>query len=392
MIYRVLNHLREAFRKCDLILLLLLVVTTVFGCFSIASATTASALGPVRYLMVQIGAAAAGVFCFVLVSSVDANFFSEHRLTLVLVNMGLLLLLIPFGTDNGSGNRSWLNFPFLPFDIQPAEICKITYVLIMASVMGARQNNLSSPVSIGHMLFHIGLTFGLNVLISGDMGVSLIFAFIFVFMTIGGGVSWFWYLLGGGVIAVMAPIAWQFFADYQKNRILILFDPNIDPLGIGPKYHSVRAMRSLTGGGLTGQGLFNGTRTQKNLLAAQHTDFIFAAIGEEMGFIGCAFAMLLLFLIIARCIWVGLRSPDYMRRLICFGAAGALVFQIIVNVGMCLGIMPVIGLTLPFISYGGSSLITLYTLLGLVSGVYARPTPPVHERYIRPPTLALRYY
>lgn len=392
MLGRVIRYIRDAFRKCDLILLLLLVVTTIFGCFAIASATSASALGPVRYLVVQIGAALAGIFCFVLVSSVDANFYAEHRLSLVLINIGLLLLLIPFGTDNGSGNRSWLNFPFLPFDIQPAEICKITFILIMASVMASRQNSLSSPVSIGHMLLHIGLTFGLNVVISGDLGVSLIFAFVFIVMTFAGGVSIFWYLLAGGGIAVLAPIIWPFLADYQKNRILILFDPNIDPLGIGPKYHSVRAMRSLTGGGLTGQGLFEGTRTQKNLLAAQHTDFIFAAIGEELGFIGCAFAMLLLFLIIARCVWVGVRSPDYMRRLICFGAAGALIFQIIINVGMCLGVMPVIGLTLPFISYGGSSLITLYTMLGLVSGVYARPTPPSHERYIQPPMNTLRYY
>jgi rod shape determining protein RodA len=210
-------------------------------------------------------------------------------------------------------------------------------------------------------------------------------------MTIAGGVSIFWYLLAIGGLGVLAPIAWQFLADYQKNRILVVFDPNIDPLGIGVKYHSVRAMRSLTGGGLTGQGLFQGTRTQKNLLAAQHTDFIFAAIGEELGFVGCAFVMLLLCLIIARCIWVGLRSPDYMRRLICFGAAGALIFQIVINVGMNLGIMPVIGLTLPFISYGGSSLITLYTMLGLVSGVYARPNAPSHERYIRAPLPPLKY-
>lgn len=391
MVQRILQYFKDAFRRCDIILLLLMVVTTTFGCFAIASATNASALGPTRYLVMQIVAATAGVFAFVVVSSIDASFFAEHRLSLVIFNTALLFMLLPFGTDNGSGNRSWLNFPFLPFDIQPAEICKITFILIMASVMASRQNNLSSPVSIGHMILHLGLLFGINVVISGDLGVSLIFAFIFLFMTIAGGVSWFWYLLGVGSIALVAPIAWQFLADYQKNRILVIFDPNVDPLGIGVKYHSVRAMRSLTGGGLTGQGLFQGTRTQQNLLAAQHTDFIFAAIGEELGFVGCAFVMLLLFLIIARCIWVGVKSPDYMRRLICFGAAGALIFQITINVGMCLGIMPVIGLTLPFISYGGSSLITLYTMLGLVSGVYARPTAPSHERYVRAPLTPLKY-
>ena len=142
-------------------------------------------------------------------------------------------------------------------------------------------------------------------------------------------------------------------------------------------------MRSLTGGGWTGQGLFNGIRTQNGELFAQHTDFIFSAIGEELGFQGCAAVLAMLGLIVWRCIAVGRRSPDYTRRLVCFGAAAALLFQILINVGMCIGIMPVIGLTLPFISYGGSSVVSLYAMLGLVSGVCARPVAPTHERYIR---------
>ena len=109
------------------------------------------------------------------------------------------------------------------------------------------------------------------------------------------------------------------------------------------------------------------------------------AIGEELGYVGCIFVLVLMALIIGRCIYVGLRSTDYMRKLICFGAASALIFQVMINVGMCIGVMPVIGLTLPFISYGGSSILSLYAMLGLVSGVYARPKATSHERYIRPP-------
>jgi len=136
---------------------------------------------------------------------------------------------------------------------------------------------------------------------------------------------------------------------------------------------------------MTGQGLFNGNRTQSGALFAQHTDYIFSSIGEELGYVGCILVILLLGLIITRCIWVGTQSKDYMRRIICFGAASALIFQVIVNVGMCIGVVPVIGLTLPLISYGGSSIMTTYILLGLVSGVHARPAPRSHERYIRPP-------
>ena len=151
------------------------------------------------------------------------------------------------------------------------------------------------------------------------------------------------------------------------------------------RYHLKRSLLSLTGGGMTGQGLFNGNRTQAGALPAQHTDFIFSSIGEELGYVGCFLVLVMLFLIIARCIWVGCQSPDYMRRLVCFGVAAALIFQVCVNVGMCIGVLPVIGLTLPLISYGGSSVVTIYAMLGLVSGVYARPAPPSHERYIQPP-------
>ena len=375
----------EAFRKCDLLLLLLCVVATAFGCLMIASSTNGYDAGSVRYLVVQIGASLAGIAAYVAVSSIDTDFFSEHRSKLVIFNAVLLMMLIPFGVTI-NGNRSWLSFPLLPFNIQAAEICKITYVLIMASVMAAHQNKPSSPIAVGHILLHLLILFGMNVVISGDWGVSLIFVFIFVGMAFSGGISLIWFLLAGGIIAVAFPILWNLIlADYQKKRILVLFDPSLDPYGTGPMYHTIRAMRSLTGGGLTGQGLFQGNRTQSGALYAQHTDYIFAAIGEELGFVGCALVLVLMALIIGRCIWVGIRSQDTLRRMVCFGAASALIFQVVVNIGMCIGVMPVIGLTLPFISYGGSSIITLYTMLGLVSGVYARPAATSHERYIHAP-------
>lgn len=385
----ILKIFRDAFRKGDMVLLLMCLVTTAFGCLVISSAT--NYMGSLRYVIVQISAATIGVFLFAIVSSIDAEFLSEHRTALVVFNMFLLGLLIPFGTDNGSGNKSWLDIPLMPVDIQPAEICKITYILIMASVMNTYQNKLSSIPSVLRMVFHLGLLVGVNMVLSGDAGVSLIFVFIFIGMAFAGGVSIIWFLVGAGGLAVGFPILWTYVMDdYQKLRIQVLFDPELDPLGTDARYHTVRALRSLTGGGMTGQGLFNGSRTQTGTLFAQHTDYIFAAIGEELGYVGCFVALLLMICIIARCIWVGNRSGDFMRRLICYGAASALSFQVIVNVGMCIGVMPVIGLTLPFVSYGGSSIVSLYAMLGLVSGVYARPSAASHERYIRAPLTA--YY
>ena len=366
-------------------LLVLCLITAGFGVIIIASATSAEKFdGNLRYIIIQLLAIFLGTIIYAMISSIDMDFLQENRNLMVAFNILLLLMLIPFGTDNDTGNRSWLDFPFLPFNIQPAEICKITYIIIMASVMSSHQNRLSSIPSVMHMVFHLGLLVGLNMVLSSDAGVSLIFVFIFIGMAFAGGVSLWWFALAIGGIAVMTPLAWNFLGQYQQERILILIDPTFDAQGIGARYHSKINLLSLTGGGLTGQGLFNGNRTQGGNLFAQHTDYIFSSVGEELGFFGCVLIMVMELAIIARCVFVGARTPDYMRRLVCFGAASALMFQILINVGMCIGVMPVIGLTLPLISYGPSSVVSIFGMLGLVSGAHARPQSLSHERYVQP--------
>ena len=380
------QELRDFPKKGDMILLLLCLITSAFGCVAIASATSAEKFGDsnLKYIIIQLAATLLGVIAYALVSSIDIDAMSERRSWLVAFNCVLLLLLIPFGTDNHTGNRSWLDIPGVPVMIQPAEICKISYVVIMASVMNAHQNRISSFPSVMHMALHLGILFGLNMVLSKDAGVSLIFVFIFIGMAFGGGVSLGWFALAIGAIAIAFPVIFPYLGEHQQNRIKILFDETIDPQGINERYHYMMNLKSLTGGGLTGQGLFNGNRTQGGNLFAQHTDYIFSSMGEELGFFGCVMIMLLELGIIARCIMVGMKCPDYMRRIICFGAASALTFQVMINIGMCIGVMPVIGLTLPLISYGGSSVVTIYAMLGLVSGSHARPQSQSHERYIQP--------
>ena len=382
---RYLDELRDFTKKGDMVLLIICLIVSFFGLVVIASATSADKFeGNFRYIAIQLGATVLGVMMYALVSSVDLDVLSEHRMAMVVFNTLLLLMLIPFGTDNDTGNRSWLDFPLLPINIQPAEICKITYIVIMASVMASHQNRISHISSVMHMVLHLGLLVGLNMVLSSDAGVSLIFVFIFIGMTFAGGVSIWWFVIAIAAIAAAFPVLWNFLGEYQQNRILILFDESIDPLGINERYHYKINLQSLTGGGLTGQGLFDGNRTQGGNLFAQHTDYIFSSIGEELGFLGCVLVMLMELAIIARCIYVGMRCQDYMRRVVCFGAASALMFQVMINVGMCIGAMPVIGLTLPLISYGGSSVVTIYAMLGLVSGAHARPQSLSHERYVQP--------
>lgn len=374
--------LLEVLRKGDMVLLALCVLTSVFGIVMVAASTAYD--GSSRYVIIQTGALITGILLYLALTAFDIDILAGQRTLLFLFNTAFLAMLLVWGVEGTSGNKSWLHFPFLPFNIQPAEVCKITYVVIMASVMSAHQNRISSLPSIMHMCLHLGLLVGLNMVLSGDAGVSLIFVFIFIGMAFGGGVSLWWFVLAIGLIVAAFPILWQFLGEYQQNRFLILVDDTIDPMGINERYHSMMNLRSLTGGGLTGQGLFNGNRTQSGSLFAGHTDYIFSSMGEELGFVGCLAIMIMEMAIIARCIYVGIHCQDYMRRLVCYGAASALMFQVMINTGMCIGVMPVIGLTLPLISYGGSSVVTIYAMLGLVSGAHARPQSLSHERYVQP--------
>lgn len=262
----------------------------------------------------------------------------------------------------------------------------ISFIIVLAKTMSIYRNKVSSFRSVGQMVAILGINVALILAASSDAGVALPYIIAFIFMAYVGGVNLGWFAAAGAGLAVATPIIWtRFMQDYQKNRILMIFDPTIDPQGASVRWHTLNSLASLQGGGMTGQGLFHGSRTQTGgLLFAQHTDFVFSAIGEELGMVGCLLVLLLLTAIVLRCIYVGVKSGSYMNRLICIGIAATFMFQIIVNTGMCMGVFPVIGLTLPFISYGGSSLVTTFAAVGIVSGIRMRPAPDSSARYIRP--------
>jgi rod shape determining protein RodA len=190
------------------------------------------------------------------------------------------------------------------------------------------------------------------------------------------GIRWYWIGAGVASFAALMPFAWKYaLHDYQKQRILAPYNPNIDPTGDNIAWQANQSKMALASGKLTGMGLGHGTQTQSNALTGKHTDFIFAVIGEELGLIACVIVLALLTAIIIRCVIVGLRSSRPFDTLLCFGVAAAIAFQTFINVGMCIGITPVIGITLPFFSYGGSSMFTMFGAIGLVSGVRYRPKP-----------------
>ena len=190
------------------------------------------------------------------------------------------------------------------------------------------------------------------------------------------GLKIYWFIFGSAAAAAITPLVWNtFLADYQKDRILAPYVSSIDPDGFGVRWQTNQSKMALASGQLTGTGLYNGTQSQSNAISGKHTDFIFAVAGEELGMIACCIIILLLLLIVIRCIVIGLRSKNTMNMLVCFGVASFILFQSFENIGMCIGITPVIGITLPFFSYGGSSIIASFAGIGLVSGIRYRPKP-----------------
>ena len=378
-----LTLLRRFFSRTDWVLLGLCLLASAFGLVMISSA--ANYLGAGDYVTKQLVALVTGVGLYILISFVDMELLAEHNTIVVIFAALFLATLYPFGEADNTGNKSWLQVPGLPFMIQPAEYCKIIYIIASARIMSVYQERINSIPCVIRLGFLTFLFLALIVVISSDAGVALIYVFTFIIMALVGGFSIIWFLVAGAGLAVVVPILWNsgMVRDDQKERIMVIFDDSIDPTGLNVRWQTTRSLNAITGGGLTGQGLYNGTQTQAGNVPAQHTDFIFAAIGEELGYLGCFLCILLLAAIVLRIIYIGVHTGSYFYRQICVGISGMLLFQIIINIGMCLGLMPVIGLTLPFISYGGSSMLSLFIAMGVISSVKLHPAPDNQQRYIQ---------
>ena len=379
-----LNAAKRFFARTDWVLLALCLAASIYGIVIINSATQLSGSG---YYTTQLIALALGVGLYVLVSFVDMEILAEHQTFLVIFGSLFLALLYPFGVEGNTGNKSWMSIPLLPFQVQPAEYCKILYIIVVARITTIYQERINSLPCVMRLGLVSALFVGLIVVISKDAGVALIYVFVFIIMALTSGFSVIWFAVAGTGLAVLLPILWSssLIRDDQKNRILVLFDESIDPNGTGVRWQTSRSLNAISGGGLTGQGLMNGTQTQADNIPAQHTDFIFAVIGEELGFLGCVLCIGLLVAIILRIIYIGTHAQSFFYRQICIGIAAMLLFQILINIGMCLGVMPVIGLTLPFFSYGGSSLLSLFIAMGVISSVKMHPSPDSQQRYIQLP-------
>ncbi len=380
------DSIRAFFRKGDLLLLSLCLIASGYGLILIYSATRY--LDSNRNIMVQCAAIVLGVIVYVFMSSVDIELITEKSWKLlVLFNIGFnLLVRTPLRVESNTGNDSWIHIPGFPVNLQPAEIVKLSFVLLLAWQMARlEKKGISRPASVFQIAGHTLFMFALIAWTSGDFGMGLTYLLIFVIMAWTGGVKKRWFLLGLLVCVVGVVVVWPHIeGQYFARRITVVIDHilgNPDTLyeqtqGIG--WQQTRSILAIGSGGLFGQGWRKGLQTQskyENALNARHTDEIFAVCGEEFGLVGCVLLLAILAAIILRCIWVARRACSHQSALIAMGYAGMLTAQVGVNVGMCLYVFPVVGLTLPFISYGGSSIITMYAAMGVVSSIKMRSLP-----------------
>ena len=376
MLNRLKSTLADFFQQADLVLLALCCVSTIYGIVLIFSATRY--MDSNKFIVVQTVAMLLGVCMYIGFSMVDLEVLMKRWKWVLAFNIGfILLLLTPFGASEG-GNRAWLRFPFIPVSIGPAEVVKISFVLLLARQLEWLREekrdlkSFSSAVVVaGHALGMCGLYF----LVSGDMGNGLVFLFIFICMAFVAGFAlrWFVLLFAGSGAAVAAAWIFDLMPQYMRGRFMALFDHSYDPLGVG--WHQNRSLLTLGAGGVFGQGYLQGTQTQSSSswsLPGRHTDFIFSVCGEELGMVGCLAIIALLVAIIVRVLLVAKNSQTSFYCYVCVGMASMLVFQMLINIGMCLFIMPTIGITLPFFSYGGSSIVTLFAAMGVVSGIKKR--------------------
>ena len=378
---RVRELIRDILRQTDLVLLALCCTAGAYGILMIYSATRY--MNDLHLVLVQTMAALLGIVLFFLVSMVDLNELMRKKGWLWLFLIGVIFILLlktPLGRADNTGNRAWLRFPFLPFMVQPSEIVKLTLILVLAWQLVWLEENrtLKKVPDVMFLGAHLMVLFGLYYVISSDMGSGLVFIFIFVCMCFVAGVAKRWFIAGGLTAAAAFYILWEkdVIKDYMKDRFIVVFDHSYQPLNVG--WHQTRSLMTLGSGKPTGMGLFHGLQTQSaesSSLPNRHTDFIFAVIGEELGMVGCLLALALLAAIMLRCIYVARNAQNKLDGYVCVGVVGMLLFQVLANVGMCLFVMPVIGLTLPFFSYGGSSTVVLFTAMGLVSGAHSRSRP-----------------
>ncbi|MFP4615320.1 MAG: rod shape-determining protein RodA [Thiohalorhabdus sp.] len=278
----------------------------------------------------------------------------------------LLLVLVPFIGSSGMGAQRWIELG--PITIQPSEIIKLVLPMALAAFL-SHQEYPPKPTVLATCLAMILLPTGL-VMMQPDLGTAVLIGASGLVILFLSGAHWGYFAGLGGLVLAALPSAWYMLHDYQRQRVLGFLNPEADPHGTG--YHIIQSKIAIGSGGMTGKGWLNGTQAQLDFLPERHTDFIFAVMSEEFGLIGGVALLSLYLLLTMRGLVIAFRSRDIYSRLVASGLSTIFFFYVVINISMTTGLLPVVGVPLPLVSYGGSSLLALMGGLGLVMGISMR--------------------
>ncbi len=325
-------------------------------------------------LVMQIAMTVVGFVLVFLVANLDYRYIIDKLyIAMFMISVLLLAVTLLFGISGANmetSNRSWLTIidvGGLTISVQPSEFVKLTFICTFAKHLSLVKEKINKPLTLLGLATHAAIIVGL-ILLSGDLGVALVYIGIVFIMLFCAGIS-AWYFVGAAVmIALLFPFIWDMMAEYQQQRILVGFDPESDPFGYG--LQPLMSRDAIANGGFLGKGLFGGSVYEE--LAASHTDFIFATVCEKFGFLGGAIVVITLCVLIIRIMIIAVRCKDLMGRLVCFGISAIFILQTLEAIGMSLALIPVVGITLPFVSAGGSSTLALYLIIGVVHSVNAQ--------------------
>lgn len=361
---RQLRHKRSGF---DSFLAYITVIAALMGLAAVYSATLS--YGSITNFLVQTGAFVVGTAIMAALSFFDYEQYNLLVIPIFLVSIFLLVLVLLIGTGSEQwGAKSWIRVG--PIGIQPAEIAKVGFIITFSYHLDRVKKKINKPRTLLGLALHLMVFLGL-IMLQPDAGSAMVFGFIFIVLLFSAGLS-YKYIIPAGVLGTASlPLIYKFaLSAYQRHRIDVFFNPELDPLGRG--YNVIQSRIAVGSGRLFGKGYLLGTQNQLGFLPAKHTDFIFSTIAEEWGFVGAAIVVAVLFLIIWRCFAVAKKSQNSFGRYIASGVGAMLLFHCFENIGMCIGLMPVTGIPLPFFSYGGTSMLTDLIAIGLVLSVSRR--------------------
>lgn len=361
-------------KSLDYTLLGAVALIIVMSFFVLQSATvTASARYEINFVMRQALWAVVGLGAFCCVLLLDYSKLSKYGLPIFALNILLLVATLVLGEET-KGAQAWI--PIGPFKLQPAEMVKILLILGLSQFLVPRIGRLNTIKDLLPVFLYVGVPLGL-IMLQPDLGTGLVYVAIMFGMLLAAGASplLLSLLLGGGIgaisLAVFGHYTWGWWLPlktYQLNRLIAFIDPMVDPHDAG--WNVIQSQIAVGSGGLWGKGLGMGSQNINNFLPEQWTDFIFCVLAEELGFIGAVILLALFFILIYRGIRIARKAKDPYGALIAVGVISMFVFHILQNIGMTIGLMPITGIPLPFVSYGGSSLLANMLALGLLMNVY----------------------